>query len=52
QLLTLRDWIITGVNQELARRKYLRDNDIDLGYTELLNLQEIEKEKNANRKND
>ncbi|CAG8518727.1 3657_t:CDS:2, partial [Cetraspora pellucida] len=52
QLLTLQDWIITDANQELARRKYLRDNGIDLEYTEPLNLQEIKKEKNANRKND
>ncbi|CAG8787655.1 5534_t:CDS:1, partial [Cetraspora pellucida] len=34
--------------QELVRREYLHDTDIDLGYTELLDLQEIEIERNAN----
>ncbi|CAG8578336.1 3737_t:CDS:2, partial [Cetraspora pellucida] len=47
-----KDWIIMGANQELIRQEYLRDTSIDLGYTKPLNLQKIEKEKNANQKND
>ncbi|CAG8771602.1 14568_t:CDS:2, partial [Cetraspora pellucida] len=52
QLLVLRDWVITGAEQELIRREYLRNTGIDLGYTEPLNLQEIKKEKNANWRGD
>ncbi|CAG8615893.1 12204_t:CDS:2, partial [Cetraspora pellucida] len=48
QLLVLRDWVITGAKQELIRREYLLDTSIDLGYTKPLDLQEIEKDKNAN----
>ncbi|CAG8626274.1 23647_t:CDS:2 [Gigaspora margarita] len=40
--------VVTGAKQELIRRKYLRDTGIDLGYTQLLNLQAIKAERAAN----
>ncbi|CAG8592867.1 28848_t:CDS:2, partial [Racocetra persica] len=46
------DWVIFGAKQELIRRNYLRDTGIDLGYTEPLNVQAIEEERNANRRED
>ncbi|CAG8710982.1 24509_t:CDS:2, partial [Cetraspora pellucida] len=52
QLLVLRDWVITGANQELVKWEYLHDTGIDLGYTEPLNLQKINKDKNANWRSD
>ncbi|CAG8469669.1 6930_t:CDS:2, partial [Dentiscutata heterogama] len=52
QLLVLRDWVISGANQELIRREYLRDTRIDLGYAEPLNVRAIEEEQNTNRRED
>ncbi|CAG8721436.1 550_t:CDS:2, partial [Cetraspora pellucida] len=48
QLLILRDWVIIRAKQKLIRKEYLYDTEINLEYTEPLNLQEIKKKKNAN----
>ncbi|CAG8606643.1 14765_t:CDS:2, partial [Dentiscutata heterogama] len=50
QLLTLKEWVISGAKQELIRREYLRDTGIDLGYMEPLNVSAIEVERAANKR--
>ncbi|CAG8640749.1 6603_t:CDS:2, partial [Dentiscutata heterogama] len=40
-LLTLKEWIVSGAQQELARREYLMATGIDLGSMELINVEAV-----------
>ncbi|CAG8639497.1 9108_t:CDS:2, partial [Dentiscutata heterogama] len=40
-LLTLKEWIVSGAQQELARREYLMATGIDLGSMESINVEAI-----------
>ncbi|CAG8639282.1 5148_t:CDS:2 [Cetraspora pellucida] len=45
-LLILWDWIVSRARQELARRKYLWNTGIDLGYTKPLNKGAVNADRN------